>query len=101
MIEKLKYIFYKWNNFNWCPNCKSKELEEKNHDYLDGYGSPCLEYDVVCSNCGCIINHYAYGYMQEPETRVDYIKWLWCYGLPIGIKGHLKLIIETLKIIFN
>jgi C4-type Zn-finger protein len=74
IINKLKYIFNKWNNLEKCPWCKTTKTKEINIDRLDGYGSTVLEYDIVCANCGHHINHWAYGYIQEPETKTEYIK---------------------------
>lgn len=83
-----------------CPKCKSIEQDEINFDNLDGYGSTILEYDVVCANCGEYLNHYAYGYMEIPETKTEYIKWLW-RGCPNNIKYYYKNIMETIKVLIN
>jgi hypothetical protein len=76
VMNKFKYIFNKWNNLEKCPKCKSTKTTDKNIDRLDGYGSTVLEYDLVCAKCGHYINHWAYGYMQEPETKIAYLKWI-------------------------
>lgn len=99
MNNKLKNIFYKWNNIIKCSKCKSTEQKETNIDRLDGWGSIILEYDIVCADCGHYLNHYAYGYLEVPETRIEYVKWLWCQESPVGIDGYVKTIIETLKVI--
>lgn len=101
MKQKLIKWFNTWNDYSKCPKCKSKKQKDINVDRLDGYGSTILEYDVVCADCGQFLNHYAYGYFEVPDTKIDYIKWIWCCGKPSGIKCYCKTIFETIKIIFS
>lgn len=46
-----------------CRKCKSKNLEECNHQ-IGGFNIPegCLtEYDIKCKKCGAICGHWEYG----------------------------------------
>lgn len=46
-----------------CYYCKSTDLEECNHDYLDEtYHGTVLEFDCRCKKCGKITGHWAYGH---------------------------------------
>ena len=45
-----------------CIHCDSTELEEFNEYYLDGYGSPLMEYSVRCKKCGKTVGHWCCGY---------------------------------------
>lgn len=100
MKQQIIKWFNTWNDYSKCPKCKSKNQEDINVDRLDGYGSTILEYDIVCTDCGQYLNHYAYGYLDYPETKTGYIKWLWNYYKPKGLQ-FIKTIFETLKIIFS
>jgi predicted nucleic-acid-binding Zn-ribbon protein len=100
MKNKLLKLFNKWNDYSKCPKCKSRNQKETNIDRLDGYGSTILESDIVCAECGQYINHYAYGHLEYPETKTEYLKWLWYCGKPSGIKCYIRTIAETLRVIF-
>jgi hypothetical protein len=101
MIIKIKSLFYKWNDYSRCPKCKSKKQKETNIDRLVGYGSEILEYDIFCAECGQYLNHYAFGHFEIPETKTENLKWLWCCGKPVSIKGYIRTIIESIKVIFG
>lgn len=48
-----------------CP-CGSTELEDTNKDYLNEcYRNTVLEYDCVCSKCGKLLGHWAYGHWDR------------------------------------
>jgi len=44
-----------------CVNCECTEFTQINVDHLDGPGSTVCEYDDVCTNCGYLNGHWAYG----------------------------------------
>ena len=65
----LKKLFNKWNRFDKCHVCGCKETIIEREFYV---GDHVLgEYDINCKECGATLNHYAYGYMQFPESRVE------------------------------
>jgi transcription elongation factor Elf1 len=95
----LKKNFNKWNDISKCPKCGSTDSESCHEDYLDGYGSPLMEYDVRCCNCGLILNHYAYGYMELPETKTGYIKWIW-FGQSKNFRYYWVMIKDCFRVLF-
>ena len=97
-MKIFKQLFNKQNDYSYCPYCKSKDIEGDNYDYIEHI---ICEYDLVCKNCGKVINSYAYGHMMYPETKIGYIKYLWLYdGKPHNIKDFLSCVKECMKVIF-
>jgi transposase-like protein len=93
-MSKFKNLFYKWNNLEKCPKCKSTKTITTNTYYEEHWQ---VEYDIVCENCNSKINHFAYGYLDEPNTKLEYIKWLWDGYYLDSILGKIK---RNLHILF-
>ena len=96
-MEAIKTLFRKWNNITKCPNCKSKEQKEVNFDKLDGIIT--LEYDVVCGSCGNHLNHYAFGSLEYPETKTEYLGYIWKYMRPSNLIQVLHAIKDSIEIL--
>ena len=64
-------------NFIACE-CGCKSRVSANEVLLDTYG-PICEYELRCTNCNKIVNYWAYGSLQYPETYTEQISYHWHY----------------------
>jgi len=89
-------LFNRWNALDKCHicGCKSTEIER---EYTCGDNVVC-EYDVCCSDCGTVLNHWAYGYMQYPETRIESLRELWYFPFTNNL-NKIKLSIKIILMI--
>lgn len=56
--------------------CGCSTTVSANEILLDTYGPVC-EYELRCTNCDKMVNYWAYGYLQYPETYTDLIAYKW------------------------
>lgn len=53
-------------------SCGSKDDHWNVKDSIEGI---VCEAEVVCDNCGKVVNYWAYGNLESPETYTELIKW--------------------------
>jgi hypothetical protein len=70
MIKKLIWKFHEWNRKE-CPDCGCKDTYEVIEDYINVM-TPEITY--CCTNCKQIVNYWAYGIMEYPETKTGETK---------------------------
>lgn len=78
MLSLVKRKFKYWN-MRSCLKCGCRETRDTEHIFVTE--SVVGEYSIVCRNCGTTMNHWAYGSVYEPETKIGYfVFWLRVYS---------------------
>lgn len=89
----IKKLFDKWNNRGKCPNCKSKNIKSIVVDVIAGRACE-ISYD--CVDCGTNVNYWAYGNLETPATKTEFIGWIWKGYAGDGIFTKIKCIIHII-----
>ena len=69
-LSKLKATIQRLNTIP-CK-CGCRETKVGREFRIDNLGPVC-EYELKCAQCGHIVNYWAYGYFQAPNTWSEYI----------------------------
>lgn len=92
----LKTKFHKWNYLDSkCRKCGSRNISDYENYHCEA--NFISEYDIICKDCGNVLNHFHHGYMEYPQTKTEQIEYIWDNYYSKKLWDKVRLTIIALK----